>query len=182
MAISDSQLDQFISEQTLVCIRRKEIDSRSLQAIPIRYSDNLLLVQYIYNFYVDGQLVLRRKDITSMESRATDRFQQSLLVNQGLINQIDFQFEADLTSFAELVRFQSVDTIVILERERLENSDFWIGRVVEASHRKIRLHEFSGAGKWADEVTEISEKEVTCCQLNTNYIRFYAEHFKRLGQ
>lgn len=178
MTVTNEQLAEFIEERTLVGIRRDCIDSRLLQAIPIRYSSSLLLVQYIFDFHVDGQLVLRREDITSISCRATDRFQRRLLEENGLIETVDFDFRADLSSYASVLNSQPAQSIVILENEGLDDSAFWIGRFVEANDETIRLHEFSGAANWESELTEIDEKEITCCQLNSNYIRFYARYFE----
>ena len=178
MKVTDEQLDDFISKRSLVSIRRKRIDALSIQAVPIRYSPTLLLVQYIYDFHLDGQLILRRSDISSMLCCATDEFQRGLLAGHGLIDQIDFHFHADLTSFADLLNSQPAHSIVILEREHLDDSDFWIGRFVDSTEDMIRLHEFTGAANWEDKLTHICETDVTCCQLNTNYVRFYAQYFQ----
>ena len=175
--MTDEQLDALIADRALVCVQRDCIDSRSLQAFPIRYSPTLLLVQYVYDFHLDGQLILRRSDISSMTSRATDQFQRRLLSARGMIDQIDFQFDADLTSFAHLLNLQPPRSIIILERERLDESDFWIGRFVDSTDDTIRLLEFSGAANWKDDVTSICHIDVTSCQLNTNYIQFYADYF-----
>jgi len=178
MRISDKQLAHFVSKRLLVCIRREEIDTRAIQAFLLGFSDNLLLIQYIYDFHVDGQLILRRDDITAITSDATDGFQRKLLKNNNLFQHIDFEFNATLTSFPALLNSQPPNAIVILENERLDDSDFWMGRYVDSTDETIRLHEFSGAGNWEDSLSSIAAAEVTCCQLNTNYTNVYARYFK----
>lgn len=145
MNVSDEQITGFISERSLVCIRRDEIDSRSWKAFPLAFSDQLLLVQYIYDFRVDGQLIFRRNDVTSITCRATDQFQRRLLKDNGLIQQIDFDFKATLSSFSALLESQSPSSIVILEKEGLDDPMFWIGRHIDSNEETRRLHEFSGA-------------------------------------
>ena len=63
----------------------------------------------------------------------------------------------------------------------LEDSEFYIGRYVWREDGTHRLHEFSGAGNWDDELTELDLGTITCCQLETNYIQFYQRHFNSHG-
>jgi hypothetical protein len=71
--------------------------------------------------------------------------------------------------------------IVILERETLDDNRFWIGRYVWREDQTHWMHEFTGAGNWDEELTQIDLDMVTCCQLDTNYIRFYQSHFNAHG-
>jgi len=178
MNVSNRQLADLVASRSLVSIERKKIDSRSLQAIPIRYSPKLLLVQYVHDFHLDGQLILRRKDITSITCGATNHFQHGLLHDHGLIAEIDFDFVAELASFSALLNSQPEHSIVILENEGLDDSQFWIGRYVDSDKGNVRLHEFSGAANWNEELTRIDQHDITCCQLNTNYIQYYAGYFQ----
>lgn len=178
MSASDKQLNEFIENRSLVSVRRDNIHSQSLQAFPIRFSPSLLLVQYVCDFRLDGQLIVRREDITSITCRATDKFQRTLLDDNGVIDKVDFAFNAELSSFTRLLKSRPPRSIVILEEEGLDDSTFWIGRFVDADNGTVRMHEFSGAANWRDNLTRIGQDDITCCQLNTNYIRFYAEYFE----
>lgn len=179
MSVSNKQLESFITDRSLVSIRRDNIDSNAIQAVPLLFSRDLLLVQYIYDFRLDGYLIFRRQDITSLDSNATDVFQKQLLLDAGLFQQIDRSFRVPLASFSDLLSSLSDPSIVILEREALDGSDFWIGQHIESTKRFIRLREFTGAGNWLEQPTRITLSKVTCCQLQTNYIQFYADYFTR---
>lgn len=177
MSVSDEQLDAFIQNQALVAIRRDEIDTRCIQGVPLQFSDQLIRLQYVYDFHIDGQLIVRREDITDMLCRSTDRFQRRLLMDNGLFRQIDFNAPIELTSWSTMLSQLHGTPIVILEQECLSDSQFWMGRLLDVTSRTIRLHEFTGAGRWLDHPTDIPIEAVTCCQRHTNYIKFYADYF-----
>jgi hypothetical protein len=175
MSISDKQLTEYIKNRSLVCVRREKIDSQSLQAFILNYSESLILMQYICDFRLDGHLILRGDDISSITCRATDEFQRKLMDENGLIENIDFDFNVELSSFSSLLNALPRQSIVIIEDEGMDL--FWIGRFIDSDNNNICLHEFSGAANWDDELTYIGQKDITCCQLNSNYISYYARYF-----
>lgn len=179
MYVSDQQLTNDIKDRSLVAIRREAIDARLIQGIILQFSNDLLLLQYVHDFHLDGQLIVRREDITEIRCRSTDIFQRQLLIDSGLFDRIDFQVSLDLTSFSSLLNHQKDKTIVIIEREQPVDACFWIGQHLGSTSQNIRLREFTGSGRWLEDPTDIPADDVTCCQLNTNYIRFYADYFRR---
>ncbi|MCR9199962.1 MAG: hypothetical protein NXI04_15105 [Planctomycetaceae bacterium] len=179
MYVSDQQLTSYIKDQALVAIRRESIDTRLIQGIILQFSNDLLLLQYVHDFHLDGRLVVRREDITEIRCRSTDIFQRQLLIDSRMFDQIDFQVSLDLTSFTSLLNHQAGTPIVIIEREQPDNASFWIGQHLGSTSHNIRLREFTGSGRWFEDPTDVPANEVTCCQLNTNYIQFYADYFRR---
>lgn len=49
-----------------VTIEREEVDDEPITAIPIMISDQLLLIHYLYDFFMDGYKVLCISDITKI--------------------------------------------------------------------------------------------------------------------
>ena len=54
-------------------------------------------------------------------------------------------------------------------------------RCVGCEDGKHRIHEFTGAGNWDDDLTELDLATITCCQLDSNYIRHYQRYFDSRG-
>jgi len=179
MYVSDLQLTNYIKDRALVAVRRESIDARLIQGFVLQFSDELLLLQYVYDFHLDGRLIVRRRDITAIFCRSTDIFQRQLLIDNGLFSKIDFPVSLDLTSFSRFLNHQAGTPIVIIEREQHDDASFWIGRHLGSTSQNIRLRELTGSGRWLGVPTDIPADEVTCCQLSTNYIRFYADYFDR---
>lgn len=61
-------------DKQLISIRREHIDPNKIQGFKIAESEKLLLIQYIYDFNADGLMVLRKQDITNIETTNTDKF------------------------------------------------------------------------------------------------------------
>lgn len=57
---------------TLVSIERKTIDSNIITGFIFKVSDDLVLLSYVYDFNLDGIMVLRNRDISSRRTTDSD--------------------------------------------------------------------------------------------------------------
>ena len=55
-----------IASKKQVTIEREDVDDEPITAIPIMISQELLLIHYLYDFYIDGYKVLCIPDITTI--------------------------------------------------------------------------------------------------------------------
>ena len=150
---------------------------RRIQAFVLDYSQDLLLLQYVYDFHIDGRLLIRRNDITSIRCGATDIFQKGLLDTEGLLESIRFTPTQPIQSYDSFLRSLAQNQIVIVEDET--QGEFLIGTVLEADRDLARIRCFTGAANWKEAPSEIAISQITSCQIETNYIDFYARHFER---
>jgi len=182
MSLSDSQLDEHIQKRELICFARAGLDSNKIQGFPIGYSSDLLLLRYVFDFHIDGLLLIRREDISDSSCRSTDKFQRKMLEDEKVLKDGHFRMHHDIDSFFTFLDGLGERKIVIVENEIPPKQEFYIGRVVAIDPQTVNVHEFSGAGKWAADATEVSLGDITSCQIETNYINFYARHFQRATQ
>jgi len=170
------------NQRSLISITRKGIDDQSIQGFVIAASDELVLLQYVYDFRLDGLMVLAVSDITEVRRTATDRFQQTLLAAEGLLEQVPFGLSINLKNWRSAISdLASRYSLLILECERLEEPDFAIGRVLKVARDDVRLEYFSGAANWDETPVRLRYKEITSCQAGTNYINVYQRHFARIA-
>ena len=181
MSVESDDLADFVRDRCLVRIERVGIDARTLQGFPLGFSERLLAVLYVCDFRIDGLLFLRRDTITDVRVNATSAFQRQLMCDAGLVTEEQFCLPYRIDSFASLLAGLSVNQITILEQESLDESMFWSGRSVWREDGTHWLHEFTGAGNWGDALTKIDLNTVTCCQVETNYIRVYQDYFDSKG-
>lgn len=60
-------IESCIGSNKQVSIEREEVDDEPITAIPIMISQQLLLIHYLYDFYLDGYKVLCISDITKIK-------------------------------------------------------------------------------------------------------------------
>ena len=178
---SDAELKQHIHCRDLVNFRRAELDSNKIQGIPVAFSDKLILLRYIFDFHIDGLLLIQRSDITQWCCNETDRFQRQLLESENRLKKAYFKlkFNYSVINFESFLKRLPARKIAIVENESVEQQEFYIGRVLNTDQSVVKLHEFSGAGNWFEEPTEIATNQITSCQVDSNYIKFYERFFDR---
>ncbi|MEW9079675.1 hypothetical protein [Terrisporobacter glycolicus] len=69
-----------------VKIKRSKIDSEDLNAIPLGVGKNLVLIQGLYDFDLDGYTIVRIKDITSIVISKSQQFSQNTLKEEGILD------------------------------------------------------------------------------------------------
>lgn len=179
MKVTLQNLKRFRDDKELVSIRRDGCDDRKIQAFVIHFTDTLVLLQYIFDFYVDGIMLLRLVDITSIETTVTDEFQKRLLIQEGVFAKIGFGYRPPIRSYDVFLRSLPNDEIVILEDELADDPVFIIGTLQSVDVDKASIRFFTGAANWQDAPSVIEIARITSCQIKTNYINFYARHFER---
>lgn len=182
MCLSNKQLDAHILARDLISISRDGLDANKLQGFPLLYSQDLLLLRYVYDFHLDGLLLVRRCDVTDVQFRETDKFQRNLLQTENRLKRRLFRSNHAIGNFSTFLKSLASKQVVIVEDERPETQAFYIGRVSSAGSSAVKLQEFTGAGNWERETTTIQLDDITCCQIETNYALFYERHFERSSQ
>ena len=174
-------IKQFKKDKAIVSISRESIDPNRIQGVILGYSKELLLLNYIYDFKLDGLLILRRKDISKIVSSKTDKFQKKLLIKEGVFDGIDFKNNYKLGSWHELFKDASKrHEYFIIELEDQDNPEFYIGKIERINSKSIRFNYFTGIARWEDESCSIKLDRVTSCQINNNYLNVYERYFNGL--
>lgn len=169
-------------QRDLISVRRDDIDDAAIQGYVLAASSELLALQYIYDFQLDGVMLLRTIDLTDVNCSKTDRFQKELLVREGLEQQIPFGQRFEVTGWhAAIAKLANEFPLMIVECEALDEPEFAIGRVHALHDDLVDFECFTGAANWSAAIEEIALQDVTCCRVDTHYINFYRRHFERLA-
>lgn len=164
----------------LISIERENIDANKIQGFLLGDSDEYVLIRYVYDFNFDGLMVLRKKDISSIETSETDEFQTQLLKDEGMYEKIDFNSEYDMTSLRSLIVSLAKEyEYFIVEAEDRDEPEFTIGRIEEIGRQSIFIKYFSGIGRWIDELVEVNYSDITSLQVGSNYLNVYERYFRR---
>lgn len=179
MPVSRDYIERLIADRTLISIRRKRIDDSFIQAFPLAVSQRLVLLQYVYDFHIDGFLLLRLRDISDWKIGYTNIFQRGLLQEEGVFDQVQFDFRAPIESFPDFLHSLSPTELVIVEAERTEPTEMNIGTVASANSRTVAINYITGIARREDTPRKMAIRDITSCQIRTNYINFYQRHLDR---
>lgn len=174
------ELKQFEADGSLVAIRRATIDGKSIQGFVLGASEQLVLLQYVYDFNLDGLMLLRARDISEVTRSRTEELQERLLADEGLLSSVPFGYEVDLRSWRSAIDdLRGEHSIFILECELLDDPAFVIGRVIETGREQVSVKYFTGAANWLEKPVRVRYNDLTSCQVATNYANVYQSHFER---
>jgi hypothetical protein len=167
-------------KKSAVSIRRKRIDAHAIEAYVLGVSNQLVALQYEYDFHLDGLMILRITDITEVSSNATGRFRQGLMQAEGMLGAIPFGAPLNLKSWETIIeQFSAFSELLIVESEKPKSEDFILGQFLGISQQTAFFRFLTGTGRWLDEPASIRLKNITCCQVETNYANFYQKHLDR---
>ncbi|MGJ8696788.1 MAG: hypothetical protein ACSHYF_10745 [Verrucomicrobiaceae bacterium] len=174
--VPEPVIQHYRESRSLVSVTREQIDSNSVQGFIVDYDADWIVLQHIHDFFLDGYLLLRRADLTSMNCRATDAFQRHLLESDGILDKVDFDFRLPSGGLAEFLTRLPKSRILILEDET-EDDLFLIGTFLDIEDECVSIRFFSGAGRWDEEPAEIDFEDITSVSFSTNYTLAYERHF-----
>ena len=166
--------------EELVSIERESIDNNGIQGFVLDESNDLILIQYVYDFNIDGLMVLRKDDITSIETTDTDKFQTSLLKDENLIEKIDFRQKYELESWKCFIQSAMKNhEYFIIQEEEYEKPEFNIGQILYLEEEELIFRYFTGVARWLEEPVIIKYSDITSIQIETNYLNFYQRYFNK---
>lgn len=173
------KLAQLKSSRDLVSIKRERFNDLIIQGIVLEYSSDLVLLQYVYDFNLDGLMVLRLSDITSMVSDSTDIVQTNILKDEGLYSEIDFtKHYAVADWYAVFSTIGREYGFCIVEDESPDYPVFMLGELRKVENERVTVLGFSGAASWDDGASEIAFKDISSFQVGNNYLNVYERHLK----
>lgn len=174
-------LKELLKDNRLVAVQREGIDAQKIQGFILDYSEDLILLLYVYDFHLDGLLLIRISDVSDIDARLTDDFQKKLLLEEGKLDPEIFRTVHPIGSYEAFLKSLPKGRIVILEDEESEETEFLIGIIKKIESGNVSVRYFTGAGNWESDPRSIALNNLTSVQTLTHYTEFYARHFEREG-
>jgi hypothetical protein len=167
-------LENFIKNENIISIKRENLDESKLVSIPVKMSKKLLLVKYWYDFLFDGYKIIRIRDITEIKQEMVIEEihkREKITTNSGNITSLD------IDGWQQIFKWMfSLDIIVIIECERINEIDFYIGRILDVRTKAVKILHFDGEGKWDENKTVIKYQHITCVSFYCRYIKFMSRY------
>lgn len=161
-------------------INRNKIDEEAIHCMPLLLGWNLLMIQFLDDFQPDGYIILRTRDITFARSGESERFSEMILKEEGILSQLKEPPEIDLHNWGTVFRsLQSLGRNISIECERIEDGEFYIGKIIEVNNKSVSLLYFNGVGEWDEEPTDILYEEITQVSFDNRYINIMSKYLKK---
>ncbi len=175
-----SSLATYLKSRKLVSVKRAGVDGYGIQGFLAGVSDGLLALEYVYDFQIDGLMILRQSDITEINRTKTDEFQESLLKREGILAGSQSPKTLNLETWQSVIlQLTEHYPLMTFERELGPSPEFSIGRPIRITQAQVEVKTFTGAGKWSPKPQRIKYAQLTCAQANNRYTNFYQRHFER---
>lgn len=169
-----------LKAKSLLSVRRRDVDDYSIQGFLVGLSDSLMALEYVYDFQIDGLLVLRRSDVTDVKLTETNEFQARLPKHEGIRPGTQAPMPLELQGWQPLIQqLAGHYPIMILERELGPSPEFAIGGPIRATAAQVEFRSFNGTGKWSAKAERLKYSQISCLQVNTRYLGFYQRYFER---
>ncbi|MDR2909385.1 MAG: hypothetical protein LBU86_05845 [Oscillospiraceae bacterium] len=162
-------LDNAIARRQALTLQRPELPEPELLCIPIKRSEELLLVHVFYEFRPDGYRIVRLEDIGEILRDEVEEFFERIIAAEGVYTSLKAPPETDLSSWSRaLSSIKGRYECCILECED-EEDDFLVGRLMELSDWDFTFWYFDATGRWDDELYTIDYDDLTAASFDDNY-------------
>ena len=143
----------------------------------------LVLLHQFHDFYPEGYTAVRVNDIRRVRSGKHERFWETMLRGEGLMERVGIPYEVPLDDFRSLLtalhgRGQHV-IVECEDRKTAEYDDFFIGRIVAMDDESISILHFDSIGAWYDEPSVVAYGDITQVQFDTPYINTITKYLKQ---
>ena len=158
-------------------IKRCKTDAEDLNVIPLAIGQNLVLLQNLYDFDIDGYVIIRIKDITSVIITKSQQFSQFILKKEGILSTIKKPPISSIDNWENVfTELSDLGKNIIVECESIESSNFFIGKIIAIDKNSLFILHFNGAGEWDEEPKEISLKDITSISFDSRYINVISKY------
>ncbi len=166
-------LETCVKERRQADIERDDVDDQPITAIPLKVGNQLVLIQYLYDFAMDGYKVLCLEDITAIQWGAVEEFHDRIFREEGMLDAVcvpSVSIDSWMSFFASMFEEERMLDIS-LERLRSEEM-FFVGKVKLVEGDSLELLEIDPLGNYKSEPVKIYYKDITMVSFGNRYSDF----------
>jgi len=166
------------NQKCLISIRREKIDDARIQGFVLGFSEDLILIHYVSDFRLDGLMILRVNDISEIGSDKTDQLQTEILKANGICSQVNFDREYNFSDWHSIFSTLASEFPLITIEDEGEYPILMIGKLRSVGKESVKIHEFTGAARWLDDISEMYFEDISSFQASNHYANVYQQYFK----
>jgi len=160
---------EYTTKKQYLSISRKKIKDFSIDGVPIAISNNLLQIQHIWDFYLDGYKIIRLSDITKVKRSKTEVLFQKIINKEYPTIIPDILEGIVITNWLSVLSYFKENSRVIIVEDETEEGEFYIGRVIKVDNEVLSMSHFDALGKWDEKTYEIPLANITCITYGDKY-------------
>ncbi len=167
------QLDYCIKNEYQCTIERPLFDEYPIHCLPIKRSEQLVLVHYMYDFSFDGFKIVRLNDITSLIRSETEMFSEKICKSERILPPAspDIDVSDYKTAFE-----QFLNKNIEVECEAPEVNTFNIGKVIKVTDKQLEICRFDALCVWDKDNTLINIEDISCVSFGNRYLNILSKH------
>ena len=174
-------LKKLCDNRRYVAIERDNLDSGNIRGFILALSNNLVLLQNVVDFHLDGYSIIRRRDITHVWHNEFERYYKKILKKEGLLDKVGLQETISLNNWPSV--FHSLKRIgknIIIEKEFPDVYKFLIGKIIRINKKHVNIRYFDANGKWERGFRYAPYEEITRVQFENEYIKVFSKYLHPL--
>ena len=163
----------------LVTVGRENLVDTVIQGFVLGFSEQLILLQGVRDFRLEGHYVLKRKDVTMLKTTPSDYCHHAIMEADGSVDLVDFDPWMPLGNWRDYLCSLDKKVLVILEGEKDGEEIYFIGRLDEVREDSVKGTYFSETGSWEDAPWGVGMEYLHSVQTGTSYLQGFARFFDR---
>jgi hypothetical protein len=175
------QLRSFVGAPRKVRLTRSLPSEPHHNGFVLGVGRDLVLLQQFHDFYPEGYVVLRVRDVTDVRSGKYERHGERMLAGEGLLERIGIPYEVplqDVPGFLKALQHRGDNVIVECEDPEEDVEDFYIGQILSVADESLSFANFDALGHWDEAPHVIPIGDVTQVQFETPYVLTFSKYLQ----
>lgn len=178
-----SRLQELVTARQVIRVTPKHRPEEKLFGIPLSVTDEIILLQEVREFHLDGYLVLPLSNVRGVRMKESEAVTQRILEAEGALKNLGLADPVCLSSFAEFFgSLQASNILVSIETtERVGKwmEDFFVlGRVTHVRENAVIMQPFDALGCWGDSAQKIPFRRILSVAFNNEYLNVFAKYLR----
>lgn len=172
-------LAEHIGTGKMIRLERGLAGEPSLHGYLLGLSPALGLIHCFDDFEPDGYTLFRLEDVLTLRRGPHEEHWDRMLKGENLLSGLRPSVNVDLADITVALRsIQKFlpDLIIECENEGEEESDFFLGRLLDITPEAVSLHYVDALGHWDEAPTLIPTREITKVQFETPYLKRFMRY------
>lgn len=175
------KLEIQIKEHNVIRIDRNKIDVCTIDCVPLLMGKDMILVQYLYDYMIDGYRIIRMSDITSIHHNDVDRFSKEILMKEKILDKIKSSPINNIDNFNNIFQqLRKIGKNIVIEIETMDSTDLYIGQIKEVYDDSVLFWNFDGLGKWDEAPARIYFHDITVIIFDDRYSTIISKYIPKL--